>query len=309
MIRTVVLALTAALLSQPSASAQDDAPEPQFDIVVTGERPEHIQAFVELISTAPPSADQLARWNNDICITAAGLGAEQSQTVVDRISLRAQAVGLRPGRTGCRPNVFVFFASDGSGFARGLLEQRRSLFAYYHEENIATLGQQALTSFIEATRPVRWWHVVQTRGADGDRLGSDPARSEAPPPPDTMTAVPDGFTGVQSVRSQGTRIRSIERQDFNRVIIIVDAQLAEGYPLDSIADYLAMVTLAQVDPQAQMREFPTILNLFNEDLENTSFEMSNWDTAYLNGLYRSERNAASMTQQVSDISRRMRAAN
>ncbi len=305
MIRTVVLALTFTLVGLSSAFAQEGAPDPQFDIVVTGVRPEQIQAFVEQVSIAPPSVDQIARWDDDICISAAGLGAEQSQTVVDRVSSRAQAVGLRPGRAGCRPNVFVFFASDGSGFARGLLEQRRSLFAYYHEENIATLGQEALTSFVETPRPVRWWHVVQTRGADGDRLGSESARSEAPPPPDTMTAVPDGFSGVQSVRSQGTRVRSVERQDFNRVIIIVDAQLAEGYPLDSIADYVAMVTLAQIDPQAQIREFPTILNLFNEDLENTSFEMTNWDAAYLNGLYRSERNAASMTQQVRDISRRM----
>lgn len=305
MIRTAVLALAFALLALPSASAQEGPPELQSDIVVTGVRPEQIQAFVEQASIAPPSVDQIARWDDDICISAAGLGAAQSQTVVDRISLRAQAVGLRPGRAGCRPNVFVFFASDGSGFARGLLEQRRSLFAYYHEENIATLGQEALTSFIETPRPVRWWHVIQTRGADGDRLGSDSARSEAPPPPDTMTAVPDGFSGVQSVRSQGTRVRSVERQDFNRVVIIVDAQLAEGYPLDSIADYVAMVTLAQIDPQAQMRQFPTILNLFNEDLQNTSFEMTSWDTAYLNGLYRSERNAASMTQQVRDISRRM----
>lgn len=305
MVRTVVLALTFALMGSSSAFAQDGAPDPQFDIVVTGVRPEQIQAFVEQVSTAPPSVDQIARWDDDICISAAGLGAEQSQTVIDRVSLRAQAVGLRPGRMGCRPNVFVFFASDGSGFARGLLEQRRSLFAYYHEENIATLGQEALTSFVETSRPVRWWHVIQTRGADGDRLGSDSARSEAPPPPDTMTAVPDGFSAVQSVRSQGTRMRSVERQDFNRVVIIVDAQLAEGYPLGSIADYVAMVTLAQIDPQGQVRDFPTILNLFNEDLENTSFEMTNWDTAYLSGLYRSARNAASMTQQVRDISRRM----
>jgi hypothetical protein len=305
MVRTVVLALTFALIGSSSTFAQDSAPDPQFDIVVTGVRPEQIQVFVEQVSTAPPSVDQIARWDDDICISAVGLGAEQSQTVIDRVSLRAQAVGLRPGRMGCRPNVFVFFASDGSGFARGLLEQRRSLFAYYHEENIATLGQEALTSFVETSRPVRWWHVIQTRGADGDRLGSDSARSEAPPPPDTMTAVPDGFSGVQSVRSQGTRMRSVERQDFNRVVIIVDARLAEGYPLDSIADYVAMVTLAQIDPQGQVRDFPTILNLFNEDLENTSFEMTNWDTAYLSGLYRSARNAASMTQQVRDISRRM----
>ena len=102
MIRTAVLALAFALLALPSASAQEGPPELQSDIVVTGVRPEQIQAFVEQASIAPPSVDQIARWDDDICISAAGLGAAQSQTVVDRISLRAQAVGLRPGRAGCR---------------------------------------------------------------------------------------------------------------------------------------------------------------------------------------------------------------
>ncbi len=310
MIRTASGFFTAlALFALSTASGQENEPAPQSDIVVTGVRPEEIQAFVEQVSTVPPSVNQIARWDDDICVTLAGLPASQGQIVVDQVSYRAQAVGLRPGREGCQANVFVFFVANGDSFAQDLVAQRQSLFAFYHEENIATLGQEALTSFVQTTRPVRWWHVVQTRGADGDRLGSDSGRSAAPPPPrpEETQALPDGFRGVQAVRSQGSRTRSVERQDFNRVVIIVDGTQIAGIPVESLADYIAMVTLAQIDPQAQTGDYPTILNLFSGNPDNVSFVMTNWDQAYLSGLYGSERNSASVTQQVRDISRRMQA--
>lgn len=312
MIRTTAagLLLAFALFAQAAANAQQSEQESQSDIVVTGVRPEQVQAFVEQVSAAPPSVDQLARWDDDICVTLAGLPAQQGQILVDQISYRAQAVGLSPGGAGCQPNVFVFFAADGNAFARDLVAERQPLFAYYHEENVATLGREALTSFVETPRPVRWWHVAQTRGADGDRLGSDSAHSSAPPPPQPtangeIRADSDGFRGIQVVRSQGTRTRAVERQDFNRVIIVVDGAQISGIPIESIADYLAMVALAQIDPQAETRDYPTILNLFSDDPDDVSFVMTNWDTAYLSGLYASTRNAASVTQQLHDISRRM----
>jgi len=62
----------AALVFAPAAFAQtNDAP--QSDIVVTGVRPEQIQTFVEQVSAVPPSVDQLARWDEDICLAVAGL--------------------------------------------------------------------------------------------------------------------------------------------------------------------------------------------------------------------------------------------
>jgi hypothetical protein len=280
----VAVAGSVAFLASSDANAQLDAP-PQPDIVVTGVGPEQIQAFVEQVSAVPPAADQIARWDDNICMSVAGLSEEQGQHVVDRISYRAESVGLDAGREGCRPNVFIFFANDADAFTNRLFDERKSLFAYYHEEHIVTLGQTALTDFVETPRPVRWWHVTQTLGADGDRLGSSQAGNTAPPPPENDAMRPpdaDGLQGAQAVRSYGTRVRAVQRQDFNRVIIIVDGQRAGGYPVDAIADYVAMVTLAQIDPQARTRDYPTILNLFADDPVNASFEMTNWDLAYLN---------------------------
>jgi hypothetical protein len=296
----------AALAAAPAVGQPNEPAAPLSDIVVTGVRPEQVHSFVEQVSAVPPSVNQIARWNDDLCISVAGASAEQSQHIVDRISYRAQQLGLRPGREGCRPNVYVFLAAESDGFAQRLVDERKSLFAYYHEEHVVTLGQAALTHFVETPRAIRWWHVIETRGGDGDRLGSDQAGNRSPPPPTEMRAPDaDAITGTQAVRSQGSRIRAAERQDFSRVIVIVDGARASGYPIDSLADYIAMVTLAQIDPSAQTRDYPTILNLFDEDPDRISFEMTNWDMAYLDGLYRTTRNAASSTQQVREISRRM----
>lgn len=307
MMRRIVLAAVLAVLVAAPAVGQPNAPAaPTSDIVVTGVRPEQVQSFVEQVSAIPPSINQIARWNNDICTSVAGASGEQAQHIADRISYRAEQVGLRPGRAGCRPNVFVFLAAESDAFARRLVDERKSLFAYYHEEHVVTLGQAALTQFVETPRAIRWWHVIETRGGDGDRLGSDQAGNRSPPPPNEMRAPDaDSITGTQAVRSQGSRVRAPERQDFNRVVVIVDGVRASGYPIDSLADYIAMVTLAQIDPAAQTRDYPTILNLFDEDPDRISFEMTNWDIAYLDGLYRATRNAASSTQQVREISRRM----
>jgi hypothetical protein len=305
MLRSLALAFAFSFcLVLAEAAAQPEASE-QADIVVTGVRPDQVQTFVEQVSAVPPSVDQIARWNDDICVRIAGLGAEQGQHVVDRVSERAAAVGLSAGGAGCDPNVFVFFAADADTFAHRLVEERRPLFAYYQEQHVVTLGRDALTDFTETSRPVRWWHVTQIRGADGARLGSDQAGNSSPPPPSEMRYAADGLTGLQAVRSNGSRTRAAERQDFNRVIVIVDGARAGEYPVDSIADYIAMVTLAQIDPRAQTRDYPTILNLFEDNPADASFEMTNWDRAYLDGLYRTTRNAASATQQVREISRRM----
>ncbi len=307
MMRHVALvAALAVLAATPAAGQPSDPGAPQSDIIVTGVRPEQIYSFVEQVSAVPPSIDQIARWDNDICTSVTGASAEQSQRIADRISYRAEQLGLRSGREGCRPNVFVFLAAESDSFAQRLVDERKSLFAYYHEEHVVTLGQAALTQFVETPRPIRWWHVIQTRGGDGDRLGSGQAgNGSPPPPPDGRPPDADSISGAQAVRSSGSRIRAPERQDFNRVVVIIDGARASGYPIDSLADYVAMVTLAQIDPTAQTRDYPTILNLFDEDPDNISFEMTNWDMAYLDGLYRATRNAASATQQVREISRRM----
>lgn len=272
------------------AQTADDADN---TIVVTARTPEQTQRFVEQMSIAPGTADQLARWDQEICTSVVGLPQRQGQFLADHIARRALELGLRPGGPGCHGNLAVFVSADANAMARQLFEQDRSLFAYHQENNVNTLGQIAFEDFLNTPRAVRWWHVAQTIGADGNPLSGD--------------ASVGGISNAPVARSSGSRLNSDTRQDFNRAIIIVDASRVGGVQLATLADYIAMVALAQVNPSADTSAFPTIMNVFAERPAGAPAPtaMTEWDLAFLNALYSSTRHAANVQQQQREIARRM----
>jgi hypothetical protein len=284
-----LLAATALLCLSPAGAAL--AQTTQADtIVVTGRTPEQTQSFVERIA-AVPTADQLARWDRQICPSVAGLPARQGQFLADRIAQRAFALGLQAGEAGCQGNVAVFVTNDSDAMARQMFEQDPSLFAYLGGGGLVTLGRGAFDDFLNSQRPVRWWHVSETIGADGRALHGDASQG--------------GFSNAPMARAQGTRLRNETRQDFARVIIIVDARRVGSANLAALADYIAMVALAGIDPGADTSAFPTVLNLFNAPPGSAVAGMTDWDLGYLDGLYNATRAAVSAQQQQREIARRM----
>lgn len=258
-------------------------------IVVTGRTPEQTQQFVERIAAAPATADQLARWDSEICTSIAGLPARQGQFIADRIAQRAVAVGLTPGASGCNVNVSVIVAADGNEAASRINEENSALFSVRSENNVSTLGQAAFQAFLTESRPVRWWHVAQTKTADGMLLDGDASMG--------------GMSNAPTARSSGSRLNGDTREDLNRVIIIVDASRVGNVQLAALADYIAMVSLAQVRPDANTSGFSTVLNLFADGASVSG--MTDWDLAYLNGLYSANRSTQTVQQQQRDIARRM----
>lgn len=287
--RRLATAVTFFLLAPlPSALAQTPP-----DIVVTGVRPEQTQTFVQQVAAVSPMADQLARWDSSVCTSVAGMPARQAQFLADRIAQRAAAVGLRPGGPGCVPNVAVFVTADSDTFARQLFEQDRTMFAYYQTNGVSTLGQGALDDFLTTSRAVRWWHVSETYGANGISLAGDASRG--------------GMENAPAVRSNGSRLSSDTREDLVQAIIVIDARRVQGAQLAALADYVAFVALAQINPNAATSEYPTILNLFNGAQVNASGPdaLTQWDQAFLDALYKTTRNAPNQRQQQAEIARRM----
>lgn len=290
---TAAAALCCATILALPASAADTTTESEA-IVVTGQTPERLQQFVDRVSVASPMADQLPRWDTSICTSLAGLPRRQAEFVADRIARRALAVGVQPGEPGCQANVSVIFTTDSDTVARRMFEQDRQMFAYLQETNVSTLGQAAFNStFLRSNAPVRWWHVSHTVTADGISLSGDSSTG--------------GMSNAPVQRASGTRLRSETREDLRRAIIIVDAQRVGSVQLAALADYISMVALAQVDPNANTSAFPSILNLFAQNGEPVT-ELTEWDRAYLDGLYKTTRNAASAQAQEREIARRMSGA-
>lgn len=278
----------AALLAVATPAAAQEA-EP--DIVVVGERmQEMVRSFVGEVAQAPNAERQMARWDRKVCPLIAGLPARQMQYMADRIAQRAHQVGLEAEGPGCRANILIFVTPDASVFAQGIVDEYRNLVAYYSTNGISTLGRGPLEDFTNTTAPVRWWHVNQTVSGDGQSVGGDTPGTQV-----MRTSQPPG------------RLRRATRQDFLRVLIIVDARQANGVTFQALSDYLAMVSLAQLDPEGETTGVPTILSLFadRDAGRPVAAGMTQWDEAYLDGLYNARRTAPTDLWQRRDIAARM----
>lgn len=280
--RKFVGAVVALCLVTGAARAQ--AGSDSEEIVVTGQRLEEVvRSFVEEVTAPEMAEDQLARWNSRYCPMVTGIRARQAQYLIDRMSERALEMGLRPGEPNCRANVLILFTQDADGVAQSLAEERAFMAFYNNSENGNSLGRAALREFAASDAPVRWWHVAQTVTRDGDALSG----------------------GGETVRAHASRLQRNTRQDFSRVVVVVDNQQLAGIQLASLADYLAMATLAQLDSNADTSQFLTILNLFaqREAGAPMTMAMTDWDRAYLTGLYEAPRNAQDADSQRRAISR------
>jgi len=290
-------AFLAAACLHVSASAQTDQPR--------------ARAFVDQISLASTANERLPRWDSNICVGAVGLGASEAQSLVDRISARAASVGLRPGAPGCRANVMVIYAPDADTLTRQIVEERRDLLGYYGENGQATPGREAMAEFANTSRPVRWWHVSDTGAgsirpdAERSRRSTDQsaALAAASGSPDAGRGSLNDLDGADAVRVSGTRARPELRNDLSYVLIVVDAPRVAGAPASAWMDYVALVALAQINPDARPADFPTILNLFSAP-QSAPTALTEWDVAYLEGLYRG-RNTVAGNRQANDIANRI----
>jgi hypothetical protein len=215
----------------------------------------------------------------------------------------------------------IVFAPNSDQIARNIVDTRRDLLGYYSEDDLITAGREALEAFAGAHRPVRWWHVSRTTTADGQQLGDSrtrvgrgtrdalAAQQGDNPSNGAATLSGNGLAGAEAVRSQGTRTRRATRQDISFVLVIVDTRDTAGIPAQAVADYLSMATLVQLNPDADLSAFPSILNLFHPRPGGAAplTGLTDWDVAYLHGLYGMTREAANSRQQQSEIARAMAA--
>ncbi len=281
----------------PSEPGQDVA-TPLADIVV--ERRSLDDATRDFVGeiAAPVRNRGLARWHRGVCVGALSLQAEAAQYLVDRVSTVAEDLGLNPGDPGCEPNVIIIGTDDGQAMARSLVDFRRRAF----DTNIsgANLSDRALEAFQNSDRLIRWWHVsLPVDSETGDPAVRIPGQCKG-----ACDSVFD-YAPTISVFA-ASRLRSQIRDDLSRVIVVVDIDALEAASFEQIADYVAMVALAQIDPEAETAGFNTILNLFDPTVA-TDRLLTDWDTAYLQGLYAAEqsqigsrRNAGAVASAMAD---------
>jgi hypothetical protein len=68
-----------------------------------------------------------------------------------------------------------------------------------------------------------------------------------------------------------------------RVYVIVDSSKLTGTTWQQLGDYLAMISLAQVDLATNPKTFDSILNLFTNPAAYSG--LTDWDRTYVHSLY------------------------
>lgn len=284
------------------SSAQTSTNEPfdLGDVVVQG-RPlrEMTEEFVREVGQ-PARGRGLARWRDGICVGVANLQAETAQYIADRVSTVAQDIGLTAGPPGCEPSILIVATTDANAFAEKLVAMRPRLFI--PGASGTDLGYSALHQFKTTERPVRWWNVSVPTNSD---TGAIAVRF-----PGNVSGAGVGPASVLEYAPQ-VQIRGVSRISTQlvdvskRTFIIIDIDKIQSANLSQLADYLAMVSLAQINPDADTSAYSTVLNLFNAPAQVQG--LTQWDMAYLTGLYDAQRTrnneASARTEIVSSIVR------
>jgi hypothetical protein len=266
-----------------SATEAESAAQPIEEVVVRGRRLSEVKADLRIEINAfldavaqPMRGRGYARWDREVCIGVHNLESTAAQYVIDRISMLALDVGLTPGGPGCRPDVNIIFANNAAEAAAHMVEREPRVFRLSAGFADTNLGLAELDDFVKADRPVRWWHVSLPVDA---RTGS--AAIELPQTPRTCA----GSHCPPMVSVAGpSRIHSGIVDELQYVIIVVDGtKLAGKTTWQQLGDYLAVVSLAQIDPKTDPAPFDSILNLFTNPAAYSG--LTDWDRSYVRALY------------------------
>ncbi|WP_298161624.1 hypothetical protein [Brevundimonas sp.] len=274
----------------------EPAPDLLEDVVVEG-RPlaEATTDFIDRIA-APARGRGAATWYRTVCIGVGNLERNAAEFVIDRISTVVESVGLTPGRPRCEPRVFIVFASDADAAARDLVEARGRQFRI--GVSGTDLGDEALEAFQTSDRPVRWWQSsIPINSGTGRVVSRLPGQAPFSAGPELRR--PSDF-GPQAITDGASRIRNPVRDDLSQVIIIVDIDRVAGVDLGALADYLALISLAQIDPALDPGPYDTILSLFS-DGGSPPPGLTDWDRAFLRGLYSAEQTDESPRSRLGEV--------
>ena len=270
----LAMLLAAALSTQQPAPATTEVSPVDVAAPPKLTEREAIKAFVGDIADLTGN-ERLARWDKSVCPGVVGMPATHAQFVNDRVATLAVQVGLKVQEPGCKANIMIVLTDDGDAFAQEMVKAYPETMSKW--DLTMTPGRKALNRFMTSDAPVRWWHITRRVAWDG---------------------TPYGAGGGMNVWWSG-RISSNTRDDFDRALVIVDAKRVGTVRFEALADYLAFVALAQVDPEASPDSAPSILTLFadrqagREPLRG----MTDWDRAYVAGLYETKRNALKANTQ------------
>jgi len=282
------LAFLCAAWTTPQAPAQEAVPvaptgeKSTDEVVVTGQRSEDLRLgeyatnFVVEVGDPTSASQGFARWRQSICAGVVNAPTtEGAQFIIDRVGDIARDLGLATQEPGCSPNIAIVFAPDAAALASRWVEESPSLFRPFGGEGGTTQGVAALREFAASDAPVRWWQISMVTDWSGQPAFSTRTQPEF--------GIKGPLTGQVSVAGTNSNIVNSVVGELTQAYVIVDTRKLGGESWEQIADYAAMVALAQINPGGNAAGYDSVLNLFKS--QPSVRGLTDWDRSYLRALY------------------------
>lgn len=281
-----LFALFSCGLTGPSAGQAPDTPPPETRAAPSSEGKSTLEAVTvearrqlerqvsHYVATVVVHylQDSLARWDGPICPLVAGLPRERGEFVLQRISQIAAEAGAPLAGERCQANLFVVVSPEPDLLLKRWLARSPNM---YNRAN----GLGYINHFLHSSLPIRSCYNTGFRSSDGTVLSADSLEAG-------LIGLSLGTAAHYPTNriSGGTRLRYTAVQNLSSVIILVDLKRTQDLTIGQLADYVAMVGLAQIRDDADFAGIPTILRLFQDPREPPQ-GLSPWDQAFLYSLY------------------------
>ena len=217
-----------------------------------------------------PFEASLSRWKDPICPLVVGLPPAEDKFVRVRLSEIAVAAGARLAPQPCQANFAVIVADEPEAVLRAWYKRDYHIFGDATENRI--------NEWLNTPRTARVWYNTKSGSSSGLPYAIAPAGLKGSLPPGMHMAVDNSIEASHLVYNAV--------RDFSSVIVAIDSGRTKETNLNGLADYAAMVGLAEIQPDADLGEVPTILRLFSASEGGKPTSLSDWDTALLNALYK-----------------------
>jgi hypothetical protein len=284
-LRALLSGLIAALFV-PGAHAAND---PLETVEVTASREKmrrEITTFVHKVTRL--EGEFVGRWGGFVCPMVVGVSDAQAQFVQRRIIEVQNTVRTKkpnPNKE-CDPNLFVIITDEAEQVLADWKERDPGMFRWKSREGVSRSA---------GTGPVRTWHNAILTGSDGEAINQVSALSQV------STSSPIDID-VATCPLKG-RVEAGCWEHISAVVVLVDARATGKVTLAQLADYISVLSLSQIDLSADLGGVDSILRLFAQPRpEVLPMGLTEWDYAFLNGLYRA---SYSPMNQQRDIAARM----
>jgi hypothetical protein len=234
-------------------------------------------ATVHYVNTG--TTGNLARWRGgkqSICPVTVGLGTGYNAFVTARLRALAAYVGA-PVQSDpqCKNNVQILFTNNPQENMDSVVK-----WASVYFRNRYSGGMKDLIAF-KGDHAIQGWYFTTNGGALV--LNTDVALVGLNVLPIWPTITPL-YVGQDAL---GTRTGGGGGSGIGIVILVVDTTKVVGYPIGTIADYLAMLTLSVVQSPDNCDPLPSILDLMSSTCgaREKPTAVTAGDLAFLKALY------------------------